>query len=72
MTKYSKQPTKLSTKKSPKLTISKLRKRGISISFAPKVGIFPETKDEVNIHYQGGNIIDYPQGRVEYLIYFIC
>ena len=43
--------------------------RGISINIAPKVGIFPEA--EVNIHYQGCNIIDIPQGRVEYLFYYI-
>ena len=43
--------------------------RGISINIAPKLGIFPEA--EVNIHYQGCNIIDIPQGRVEYLFYYI-
>ena len=42
---------------------------GISINIAPKVGIFPEA--ELNIHYQGCNIIDIPQGRVEYLFYYI-
>ena len=45
--------------------------RGISINIAPKVGIFPEAEAEVNIHYQGCNIIDIPQGRVEYLFYYI-
>ena len=44
---------------------------GISINIAPKVGIFPEAEAEVNIHYQGYNIIDIPQGRVEYLFYYI-
>ena len=38
---------------------------GISINIAPKAGIFPKPKAEVNIHYQGCNIIDIPQGRVE-------
>ena len=41
--------------------------RGISINIAFKVGIFPRPKAEVNIYYQGCNIIDIPQGRVEYL-----
>ena len=45
--------------------------RGISINIAPKVGIFPEAEGPVNIHYQGCNIIDIPQGRVEYLFYCI-
>ena len=35
--------------------------RGISINIALKVGIFPEA--EVNIHYQGCNIIGIPQGK---------
>ena len=43
--------------------------RGISINIVSKVGIFPEA--EVNIHYQWCNIIDIPQGRVEYLFYYI-
>ena len=34
-----------------------------SINIAPKLGIFPEA--EVNIHYQGFNIVDIPRGRVE-------
>ena len=45
--------------------------RGISINIAAKVRIFPRQKAEVNIHYQGCNIIDIPQGRVEYLFYYI-
>ena len=45
--------------------------RGISINIVPKVGIFPGPKAEVNIHNQGCNIIDIPQGRVEYLFYYI-
>ena len=45
--------------------------RGISINIAPKVGLFPEAEGLVNIHYQGCNIIDIPQGRVEYLFYYI-
>ena len=32
---------------------------------------FPRPKAEVNIHYQECNIIDIPQGRVEYLFYYI-
>ena len=32
---------------------------------------FPRPKFEVNMHYQGCNIIDIPQGRVEYLFYYI-
>ena len=45
--------------------------RGISIIIALKVGICPGLRAEVNIHYQGCNIIDIPQGRVEYLFHYI-
>ena len=45
--------------------------RGITINITPKVGIFPGAEAEVNIHYQGCNIIDIPQGRVEFLFYYI-
>ena len=42
--------------------------RGISINIVPKVGIFPNAEGRGK---QGCNIIDIPQGRVEYLFYYI-
>ena len=46
--------------------------RGISINVAPKVGIFPEAEGRgkyslPRVQY----IINIPQGRVEYLFYYI-
>ena len=41
------------------------------MNIASTVGVFPSPKAEVNIHYQGCNIIDIPQGGVQYLFYYI-
>ena len=45
--------------------------RGISINIAPKVGIFSEAKGQDKYSQQGCNIIDIPQRRVEYSLYYI-
>ena len=39
---------------------------GITINIAPKVGIFPEAEGRVKYSLLRCNIINIPQGRVEY------